>query len=197
MTRSRTNGNVMLAVVLAGVFVGMIGVTYAAVPLYRMFCQVTGYGGTVRVATQAEANTVLAKTINVRFDSNMSGGLPWKFAPVQREITVRIGETAHVKYQATNLADHATTGRATFNVAPALAGSYFNKVQCFCFTNQTLAAHETRDMDVYFYVDPEIVNSPELKHVGTITLSYTMFPSEAPKPVASAEDTPERPAGRL
>jgi cytochrome c oxidase assembly protein subunit 11 len=181
--RGRNNG--MLAVVLGGVFVGMIGMTYASVPLYRMICQVTGYGGTVRRATTAEAGTILDRTINVRFDANTSETLPWSFHPLQREITVKIGATAHAKYEATNLADHPTTGRAIFNVTPDLAGSYFDKVQCFCFTNQTLAAGESKEMDVEFYVDPDIVKSRELTHIQTITLSYTMYPVDASKPLAS------------
>lgn len=196
-SKGKANANAMLAVVLGGVFVGMIGMTYAAVPLYQMFCRVTGYGGTTRTSTQAEAKTILNRTIHVRFDANTSDGLPWKFEPVQREITVRIGASAHVKYEATNLSNHATTGRATFNVTPQLAGSYFNKVHCFCFTNQTLAAGETKEMDIDFYIDPDIVKAPELKHVDTITLSYTMYPGEVPKPVASAERIPAKPAGEL
>jgi cytochrome c oxidase assembly protein subunit 11 len=196
-SKGKANANAMLAVVLGGVFVGMIGMTYAAVPLYQLFCQVTGYGGTTRTSTQTHASTVLNKTITIRFDANTSDGLPWKFEPVQRAITVRIGASAHVKYEATNLADHATTGRATFNVTPQRAGSYFNKVHCFCFTNQTLAAGETKEMDIDFYIDPDIAKAPELKHVETITLSYTMFPGEAPKPVASAEGMPAKPAGEL
>lgn len=183
---SRSSNNAMIAVTLAGVFVGMIGMTFASVPLYRLFCQATGYGGTVRTAATPQAATVLDRMITVRFDANTSGTLPWRFEPLQREIAIRIGETAHVKYEATNLSDHATTGHASFNVSPDLAGSYFNKVQCFCFTSQTLAPHERKEMDVVFYVDPEIVNSPDLGYLRTITLSYTMYPGDGSEPVAAA-----------
>jgi len=178
--------NAMLAVTLAGVFIGMIGVTFASVPLYRLFCQATGYGGTVRTDASPQAATVLDRTITVRFDANTFDKLPWRFEPVQREIAIRIGETAHVKYVATNLSDHPTTGHASFNVSPDLAGAYFDKVQCFCFTSQTLAPHETKEMDVVFYVDPEIVKSRDLGYLRTITLSYTMYPGDGSEPVAAA-----------
>ena len=176
--------------VIAGVCLafigGMVGAAYASVPLYKLFCQVTGYGGTTQRVEQY-SDKVLDRTITVRFDTNTSGGIPWQFAPVQRDITMKIGETVQVKFRATNLFDRPTAGRATFNVSPEMAGAYFNKMECFCFTDTTLKAGETLDMPVVFYVDPAIVDVPELKDVRTITLSYTMFPIDGDKPVAAAD----------
>ena len=167
--------NRIVALSCASFFVAMIGVAYAAVPLYQMFCQVTGYGGTTQRVEQM-SDTILDQTVKVRFDANVSGGLPWDFKPVQREVTVRIGETTIINYEARNLSDRPTAGRATFNVSPDLTGSYFNKVQCFCFTDTTLAAGETMEMPVMFFVDPDIVKEKDLKGLKTITLSYTFFP---------------------
>lgn len=158
-------------------FVAMIGVAYASVPLYEMFCKVTGYGGTTQRVDQM-SDVVLDKTLNIRFDANVAGGLPWEFQPVQREVTVRIGETILVNYEARNVSDRPTTGRATFNVSPDLTGSYFNKVQCFCFTDTTLAPGETLLMPVMFFVDPDIVKEKDLKGLRSITLSYTFFPQD-------------------
>lgn len=169
--------NRMVAVVCVAFFVGMIGMAYAAVPLYAMFCQVTGYGGTTQRVTQY-SDRVLDRMVTVRFDANVSGGVPWDFQPVQRDVTMKIGETTQISYRATNLFDRPAAGRATFNVTPELAGAYFNKVECFCFTDTTLKAGETLDMPVVFYVDPAIVDVPELKNMKTITLSYTFFPIE-------------------
>ncbi|PWK68156.1 cytochrome c oxidase assembly protein subunit 11 [Aminobacter sp. AP02] len=164
---------------------GMVGMAYAAVPLYAMFCQVTGYGGTTQRVEQY-SDKILDRTITVRFDANTSGGLPWDFQPVARDIQIKIGETTQAHYTAKNVFDAPTQGRATFNVTPEMAGAYFNKVECFCFTDTTLKPGETLDMPVVFYVDPEIVNVPELKDIKTITLSYTFFPIEGEKPVAAA-----------
>jgi cytochrome c oxidase assembly protein subunit 11 len=122
------------------------------------------------------SDTILDQTVKVRFDANVSGSLPWDFKPVQREVTVRIGETTIINYEAKNISDRPTAGRATFNVSPDLTGSYFNKVQCFCFTDTTLAAGETMEMPVMFFVDPDIVKEKDLKGLTTITLSYTFFP---------------------
>ncbi|QND65822.1 cytochrome c oxidase assembly protein [Mesorhizobium loti] len=180
------NGNVIVAAVCLAFFTGMIGMAYAAVPLYKMFCQATGYGGTTQRAEKQYAGRVLDREITVRFDANIAG-VPWDFQPVQRSMTMKIGETVQAHYKATNKFDRPVTGRATFNVQPELAGPYFNKVECFCFTDTTLKPGETLDMPVLFYVDPDIVNVPELKDVKTITLSYTMFPVEKTKPVASSE----------
>lgn len=176
--------NRVIAFVCLSFFVGMIGVAYAAVPLYKLFCQVTGYAGTPQRAEQVYAGKVLDKDITIRFDAN-ANGITWDFAPAARSVTLKIGETGLAHYKATNLASAPVTGRATFNVVPDVAGAYFNKVECFCFTDQTLQPGETMDMPVVFYVDPDIVNAPELKNIKTITLSYTMFPVEGTKPVAS------------
>ncbi|UVK44337.1 cytochrome c oxidase assembly protein [Mesorhizobium sp. AR07] len=183
---TKKNTNRIVAFVCLVFFGGMIGMAYAAVPLYKMFCQATGYGGTTQRAEKQYAGRVLDREITVRFDANIAG-VPWDFQPVQRSMTMKIGETVQAHYQATNKFDHPVTGRATFNVQPELAGPYFNKVECFCFTDTTLKPGETLDMPVLFYVDPDIVNVPELKDVKTITLSYTMFPVEKSKPVALSE----------
>jgi cytochrome c oxidase assembly protein subunit 11 len=184
-TARRDRSNRVVALSCAAFFAGMIGMAYAAVPLYAMFCQITGYGGTTQRVEQY-SDTILDRTITVRFDANVSGGLPWDFQPVQRDVTMRIGETTQIAYRAENVFAQPTSGRASFNVSPSLAGSYFNKVECFCFTDTTLMPGEGLDMPVVFYIDPEIVNVPELQHLKTITLSYTFFPIDAPKPVAVA-----------
>lgn len=184
MERKRQKSNRVVAAVCLAFFTGMVGMAYAAVPLYSLFCQVTGYGGTTQRTTQY-ADRVLDRDITIRFDAN-SAGIPWNFEPVARAMTIKIGETAQAHYTATNLSDKPVTGRATFNVTPELAGGYFNKVECFCFSDTTLKPGETLDMPVVFYVDPDIVDLPEMKDVKTITLSYTMFPVEGEKPVASA-----------
>jgi cytochrome c oxidase assembly protein subunit 11 len=165
---------------------GMVGMAYAAVPLYALFCQVTGYGGTTQRVEQY-SDKILDRKITVRFDANVAPGMPWKFEPEQRDVTMKIGETTQIAYRATNLFDRPTNGRATFNVVPELAGAYFNKVECFCFTDTTLKPGESLDMPVVFYVDPAIDDVPELKHTATITLSYTFFPVEGtPEPANSA-----------
>lgn len=183
--RKKERSNRLVAGVCLAFFVGMVGMAYAAVPLYSMFCQITGYGGTTQRVEQY-SDRVLDREITVRFDANVSAGLPWNFQPVQREMTMKIGETAQAHYTATNVFQVPTAGRATFNVTPGTAGSYFNKVECFCFTDTTLKPGETIDMPVVFYVDPDIVDLPELKDITTITLSYTFFPIETEKPVAAA-----------
>ncbi|ESX13771.1 cytochrome C oxidase assembly protein [Mesorhizobium sp. LSHC440B00] len=181
----KKNTNRAVAAVCVAFFGGMIGMAYAAVPLYKMFCQATGYGGTTQRAEKQYAGRILDRDITVRFDAN-TNGIPWQFQPVARSVTIKIGETTQAHYSATNKFDRAVTGRATFNVQPELAGPYFNKVECFCFTDTTLKPGETLDMPVVFYVDPDIVNVPELKDLKTITLSYTMFPVQKNKPVASS-----------
>ncbi|MBN9071458.1 MAG: cytochrome c oxidase assembly protein [Rhizobiales bacterium] len=177
--------NRIVAGVCVAFFVGMIGASYAAVPLYAMFCRVTGYGGTTQRVTQY-ADRVLDRKVTIRFDANVAGGLPWEFRPDQREVTIKIGETAKIGYTARNLFETPSSGRATFNVTPELAGAYFNKVECFCFTETSLKPGETLDMPVVFYVDPDIITVPELKNIQTITLSYTFFPDTGEKPVAEA-----------
>ncbi|MEO5322058.1 cytochrome c oxidase assembly protein [Mesorhizobium sp. CC13] len=182
LRKPRSNG--MIAGMCLAFVGGMVGMAYAAVPLYAMFCQITGYGGTTQRVEQY-SDRVLDREITVRFDAN-TAGVPWDFKPVAREIKIKIGETTQAQYKATNLFDQPTSGRATFNVTPELAGAYFNKVECFCFTDTTLEPGASIDMPVVFYVDPDIVNVPELKDIKTITLSYTFFPLEREKPVAAA-----------
>ncbi|MFZ1774369.1 MAG: cytochrome c oxidase assembly protein [Rhizobiaceae bacterium] len=177
--------NWAIAAACLSFFGGMVGMSYASVPLYKLFCQVTGYGGTTQRVEQA-SDVILEKTLKVRFDANVSGGLPWEFAPVEREITLKIGETRQIAYTARNTFNAPTRGKATFNVTPEYAGSFFNKIACFCFTDTELKPGESLDMPVVFYIDPEIVNQPELKNLTTITLSYTFFPSSDDKPVALA-----------
>jgi cytochrome c oxidase assembly protein subunit 11 len=163
----------------------MVGVGFAAVPLYRLFCQVTGFGGTTMRVDAAQAATVAVsnKTIVVRFDANQRGGLPWEFKPERPTDTVSIGAKDMSIYLAKNLSNEPVTGTATFNVTPALAGQYFNKIQCFCFTEQTLKPGEQVRMPVLFYVDPKIMTDPETKDIEEITLSYTFYPVEKPNMV--------------
>lgn len=157
---------------------GMLGMAYAAVPLYQLFCQVTGYGGTTQRAADT-TGTVLDRQIKVRFDANMSNALNWEFKPLQRSVTLKLGEKKQIAYRARNLGRAASFGTATFNVSPGVAGAYFNKIECFCFTQQELKPGQSIEMPVVFFVDPDIVNDPLLKDTGTITLSYTFFPDEA------------------
>jgi cytochrome c oxidase assembly protein subunit 11 len=176
--------NLAVAGTCAAVIVGMIGLSYAAVPLYRMFCQATGYGGTTQRSTQG-ASKVLDQTLKVRFDANTSN-IPWSFKPEQWEVEVKIGETKQIQYVAQNLSTHVVRGRASFNVTPEFAGAYFYKIQCFCFNDTTLKPGEKLEMPVVFYVDPAIVEAEEAKGLKAITLSYTMFQVPAEK-VSAAE----------
>jgi cytochrome c oxidase assembly protein subunit 11 len=175
----------------------MVGASYAAVPFYNWFCRTTGFNGTTQVATSAPSSAPLARKIAVRFDSNVAPGLPWKFVPEQTEIELRIGEVVTVYYTVTNQAARATTGQAAYNVAPLTVGSYFQKINCFCFTEQTLAPGEKREMPVVFYVDPSIAADRENDGLNTITLSYTFYPVREPaaKPLAASE--PDKPKGNL
>lgn len=178
---STDRSNLRVALMCGTIFFSMVGLAFASVPLYRLFCQVTGYGGTTQRAEQQYSDTILDREVTVRFDANTSGGLGWNFRPEQRDITLKLGETVQVAYKATNNASYPTSGHATFNVTPELAGAYFNKVQCFCFTDTELKPGETLDMPVVFFVDPEIIDAPELKNIRTITLSYTFFPQDKPQ----------------
>lgn len=161
-------------IALAGALV-MLGLGYASVPLYRMFCQATGFGGTTQRASAAEASSVkvAAGTISVRFDANVDRGMPWRFAPAEVLQDMRIGTRKMAYFKAENLSDQPITGVASFNVAPEQAGKYFKKVQCFCFNRQTLQPHQSVDMPVIYYVDPAILDDPDTKDVQQITLSYT------------------------
>lgn len=169
------------------VAVGMLGMAYAAVPLYQMFCQVTGYGGTTqRVAKPSD--TVLDRMVTVRFDANVNG-LPWTFEPVVRTVDVHVGENTLAFYRATNNSDRALVGAAAFNVSPDVVGLFFNKLDCFCFKEQRLEPGETIEMPVTFYVDPALVDDKDASKVTDITLSYTFYPVEKPKTSAAAPAT--------
>jgi cytochrome c oxidase assembly protein subunit 11 len=179
--KRRQRANQWLGLVLIGVVAGMVGAAYASVPLYRLFCQVTGYGGTTQVAETAPV-TVGERVMTIRFNADVDPHLPWRFQPLQREMKVKVGETGLALFHARNLTARATAGTATFNVTPLKAGQYFNKVQCFCFTEQRLAGGAEADMPVSFFVDPAIVDDPNLQEVNTITLSYTFFIDEDAQP---------------
>ena len=180
---SKRHGAVGLA--LAALVAGMVGLSFAAVPLYRMFCQATGYDGTPQRAEKG-ADRVLDRTIRIRFDGNVASGLPWTFKPEQQTMDVKIGETALAFFKATNNSSVPVSGRAIFNVSPELAGRYFTKIECFCFKQQTLAAGQTVDMPVTFFVDPKFVDDEDTKDISEITLSYTFYPSGEVNPPAAA-----------
>lgn len=167
---------------LAGaVAIGMVGLAYASVPLYRLFCQVTGFDGTTQRASEAALPArPLAKTIDVRFDANVAPGMAWTFHPVKTHETVRLGEKRLAFYRATNDSDKPITGTATFNVTPDTAGSFFVKIACFCFQEQTLKPGQTVDMPVTYFVDPAIIKDPDGRRIDEITLSYTFFPVDTP-----------------
>jgi cytochrome c oxidase assembly protein subunit 11 len=187
--RASGRRNLATFFVLFAVVAGMGGLAYASVPLYRLFCQVTGYGGTTQVAEGALApDAVLDRVITVRFDSNVNGQLPWAFEPSQRALALRVGEEALAFYRVRSEADVETAGQATFNVTPAKAGLYFVKVDCFCFDEQVLAPGQEAEMPVSFYIDPAIAEDRNLDDVKTITLSYTLFQAE--RDSAPEDDTP-------
>jgi cytochrome c oxidase assembly protein subunit 11 len=172
MNRSRAKATTALLGV--GVIAGMLGLTAAAVPLYDWFCRVTGYGGTTQVAESAPVE-VSERTVKVRFNADRDPNLPWRFAPMQREIEVRLGEQHLAFYRAENVGDRPVVGTATFNVTPHSAGLYFSKLACFCFEEQVLQPGEAVEMPVSFYVDPAMLEDSSARHVGSITLSYTFF----------------------
>ena len=172
--RATNRRNGLTALIAAGVVVGMGAMAYAAVPLYQMFCQVTGFGGTTQVAEKAPSE-IGERVITVRFNADTGRGLGWDFRPQQRSITLRVGEQALAFYEASNPDDRRIVGSATFNVTPDKAGAYFNKIECFCFTEQALKPGQRVDMPVSFFVDPGIVNDRNLDDIKTITLSYTFF----------------------
>ena len=191
-TEPQTQRKLRRDIVIAGscgAFVAlMVGAAYASVPLYDWFCRTTGFAGTPLVSSKAP-DRVLGRTIAVRFDSNVMPGLPWKFVPEQNTIDVRLGEVVTVNYKVINQAARAITAQASYTVAPPQVGGYFNKINCFCFTEQTLKAGETREMAVVFYVDPKIAEDRDMNTLNTITLSYTFFPMrESDRPVAAAAD---------
>jgi cytochrome c oxidase assembly protein subunit 11 len=167
------------ALMLVGVVATMASLSFAAVPFYQWFCQVTGFGGTTSVATEA-SDVVLDKTISIRFDASLEAGMPWEFKPVARLMTLKVGETGLAFFEAHNPTDRVIAGTASFNVFPYSAGGYFTKLACFCFEMQVLQPGETVQMPVSFFVDPAIVDDPEGKYVSEITLSYTFHETELP-----------------
>ena len=194
---ARLGRDAAVAAVCGLVVVLMIGASYAAVPFYNWFCRTTGFNGTTRVATSAPASAPLARKIAVRFDANVAAGLPWKFEPEQTEIEVRIGEVVTVFYTVTNQAARATTGQAAYNVAPLTVGAYFQKINCFCFTEQTFAAGEKREMPVVFYIDPALVKDSDNAGLNSITLSYTFYPVRDPAARSLAAGEPDKREGKL
>jgi len=166
-----------LAFGLASVALFMVGLSFAAVPLYRVFCQVTGFAGTTQRA-RSGADRVLDRVVTIRFDANVAKDLGWSFRPLEHTLDVKVGETKLAFYKAHNPTKRRLTGTATFNVTPEIAGGYFNKIECFCFTEQTLEPGQSVDMPVSFFIDPEIVNDPDAGRLDQITLSYTFFAVE-------------------
>lgn len=177
--------NRTMAITCGAIFIGMVGAAYAAVPIYKAFCQATGYGGAVRKADLAPHRT-LDRTLDVQFDVNVRD-LPWTFSAEQHRQTVRIGETKMAMFKVTNNADHPVTGRALYNVAPEQAAVYFRKLSCFCFSDQTIGPHQTVEMPVLYFVDPKYADDFETRKGQDITLSYTFFPAVDAKPAAKAD----------
>ena len=181
MTPSNKNRTVALPLIC--LVAAMLGLAFASVPLYRLFCQATGYGGTPQRADRGP-DQVLDRTIRIRFDANVDSGLPWSFEPVQQVMDVKIGEQALAFFKATNNGSTPITGTAIFNVAPELGGRYFTKIQCFCFKQQTLNPGTTAEMPVIFFVDPKILEDDDTKNISEITLSYTFYHSDPPPGIA-------------
>jgi cytochrome c oxidase assembly protein subunit 11 len=180
------------ALACAAFALGMVGVAFASAPLYNLFCRITGYDGTPVVGT-AGASRVLDRTITVRFDANVSLGLPWRFTPEAPQIEAKFGETKTVFYRVRNDGPVATTGIATFNVQPGQAGAFFVKMQCFCFTEQTLQPGEAMDFPVVFYIEPSLAEDETVKRLSSLTLSYTYFPAKTGEPVATSGIAAARP----
>ena len=189
----QARSNTRIAVVCASVVLGMVGMAYASVPLYRLFCQVTGYGGTTQTATSADGIEMIDRDVTVRFDANVDGKLPWEFKPLVRSVTIKMGEQKQISFFARNNSDKTLTGMATFNVTPQSAGIFFNKIQCFCFTETTLKPGESLEMPVVFFVDPDMASERETRNIDEITLSYTLYEREpSEKPVAALKtETPD------
>lgn len=175
MASNRSTGLQLLAVAL-----GMVMLAYGSVPLYRMFCQVTGFGGTTNTtAIQPYHGPMRDRVVTVGFDTNTDAKLPWEFKAIEHSVKVHIGENKLVAFTAKNLSDLPTKGQATFNVTPFAAAKYFNKVQCFCFNEQQLAPHQSANLPVSFFIDPAILDDPDARGITNITLSYTFFSYES------------------
>ncbi|QNM81843.1 cytochrome c oxidase assembly protein [Sphingomonas sabuli] len=172
------NRNNRTAAMMALLGLAMLGLAFASVPLYRIFCQVTGFGGTTQRA-DAAPGAAATRPIGVRFDANVNSALPWRFTAKQETVRIEPGARTQIFYHARNMVARPTTGRAVFNVSPANAGQYFSKIECFCFTEQTLRPGQEVDMPVVFFVDPAIRNDPDTRNVDEITLSYTFYPVES------------------
>lgn len=191
LSEAERKRNTKVAVICASVFFFMTGAAFAAVPIYRMFCQVTGFDGTTRRAT-AESDKVLGKTLTIRFDANVRD-LPWTFTAEQVSQEAKIGETKIAFFKVKNNSDKPVTGRALFNVVPEQAGPYFQKLQCFCFSDQTIAPGATVDMPVLYYVDPKYADDINTKGKPEVTLSYTFFPTTS-KEAKAAPASPHEPS---
>ena len=175
MTAIAQNRNAKTALLMALIVAAMVGLAFASAPLYRMFCEYTGFDGTPQRAERAPG--AVAGQVGVRFDANVHPGLPWRFEPEQIAVNVSPGARTQIFYRAQNLSARAITGQAVHNVSPDIVGKYFKKIECFCFTEQTLKAGEAKDMPVIFFVDPAIKKDPDTKNVDEITLSYTFYPT--------------------
>ncbi len=182
-----TASNTKVVAMCLGMVLGMGGLAYASVPLYDLFCRVTGYGGTTQRVDSSLGVPVIDRKINVRFDANTASGLYWNFAPAQREITVQMGEQVIINYVAENLSDEPIVGMASFNVTPQSVGVFFNKVECFCFSDTFIEPGGKLEMPVVFYVDPDMDKEETMKALNTITLSYTFFESETTPEELNAE----------
>jgi cytochrome c oxidase assembly protein subunit 11 len=193
MSKPQTAKNTRLGLVLSGVVVGMIALSFAAVPLYRIFCQVTGFGGTPQVVAAGSVE-MLERMVTVRFNADTDRDLGWQFQPVQKSVRLKLGQQTLAFYRAKNLDTRAVIGTAVFNVTPEKAGQYFNKIECFCFTEQRLEPGQSVDMPVSFYVDPRLNDDPSMADVTTITLSYTFYealdPKSAPQATAQLTNSP-------
>jgi cytochrome c oxidase assembly protein subunit 11 len=185
-----------LAWAVAGAVGAMLGLSYASVPLYRMFCSATGFGGTTQVAEAAPLQHGKRK-LRVNFDTNVAPGLSWSFAPETSRVSLVPGETQTVFFKVVNLTGHEVTARAGYNVSPDLSGAYFDKINCFCFTEQTLGPHETAEMPVVFFLDPALEKDKDMADISEITLSYTFFPVKKTPPALATQAKPETNKSRL
>jgi cytochrome c oxidase assembly protein subunit 11 len=180
------NKNRRVGLAAAGLVAGMVGLAYASVPLYALFCKVTGFGGTTQTASAAPGATGEA-TVSIRFDANISSELDWRFQPSQQTQTVKVGEQTLAHYEAVNNSSETITGTAVFNVTPAEAGAYFNKIECFCFVQQTLKPGQRIDMPVSYFIDPEFLKDADTRGIREITLSYTFYPAKSAAPAKQAK----------